>query len=930
MHDKDPIVELLKAALPTDIVGQCQAQLDWLATGNYEALLASSDASTIFNDLGVHVAKDGPLDAEEWLGSLARRLDNALAEPSKPELSLKYFCIGYGALLAFTQANVTGPPLTIPHGGSLILIDRDRSSSWHADLLTSLARDGVAPYSLAPHVDLLCVATAILSNDVLLRTIMPARWIRMRAAFMHQRVLTELSPSLENTIFDDLKNLTRDLSPNVLQISDDIRINLMLEEAVMQLHYGHDQKARECLAEATKSRRFVHVLTGHLGKRTKYQHRDISQLVVLAKSAEVQDIDRGVQPSALAQSRETQVQPKDLDLNDDTLLERIEFTRQDEHKLADGQEMIPESLRKLDPSEQPLLDPLDSTILLLYASSITNTSPDHGLTREELLPYAVRVLLGGSSNWQVYTQALLVRSRIEGFNSRTAERGLLQLQALVDQMIIETSKSQSTGDERASNSVSTFLPALRSEENAAVTERLQYVFQLAAPLRWELEAELASRWVQLGGLRTALDIYERLQLWAEAALCLAATEEEDKARKLIKSQLFLPGPEGGQADGAPREPPPADAPRLYCILGDLDHKIEWYETAWSVSKLRYARAQRSIGRMCFAQHDYSRAVDAYTKSLSINSLNKSSWFALGCALLELKRYSKAVEAFSRSVQLDDTDAESWSNLGAALLKIDTSTTETQQSNAPALDDEEQDELPVIDSSASYRQKNLRNALKAFKQASAIKHESYRIWHNIMVTAASVTPPEYTSVLNAQRRIVQLRGQQEGESCFDVEIIERLVDHVIRSETHYDPSKPGLARMTVKFVEEAMVPLISSSPRLWHLLSKLSLWRGRPGSALEAEEKAWRAATAIPGWDLDNETAWDAVVEATIRLCDAYESLGPQAKTEGLGGGSGKVVASDWMYKARSAIRGISAKGKDSWEDTSRWDRLQEAQRNLKA
>jgi hypothetical protein len=185
---------------------------------------------------------------------------------------------------------------------------------------------------------------------------------------------------------------------------------------------------------------------------------------------------------------------------------------------------LPERLTELDPENQPLLFPVDSIILLATASSIQNTSPNDGLTREETLPYVTRVLEGGSSNWQVYTQALLVRSRIEGYKSRTVERGLLQLQALVDQVVTETSNPSPvpttsaipTSEPRPIENESaptTFLPrARRASESASVAERLKYIYQLSPPLRWELESELAARWTSLGGLKSALDIYERLQM----------------------------------------------------------------------------------------------------------------------------------------------------------------------------------------------------------------------------------------------------------------------------------------------------------------------------------------------------------------------------------------------------------------------------------
>ena len=94
-------------------------------------------------------------------------------------------------------------------------------------------------------------------------------------------------------------------------------------------------------------------------------------------------------------------------------------------------------------------------------------------------------------------------------------------------------------------------------------------------------------------------------------------------------------------EGPARDPAPLDAPRLYCILGDIEQSKEMYEKAWEVSNQRYARAQRSIGRHFFAARDFVRAAEAYSRSLKVNQLNHQSWFALGCALLELAQFEKA-------------------------------------------------------------------------------------------------------------------------------------------------------------------------------------------------------------------------------------------------------------------------------------------------
>ena len=130
-------------------------------------------------------------------------------------------------------------------------------------------------------------------------------------------------------------------------------------------------------------------------------------------------------------TKEDKEMPKSLELNDDTLLEGIKFTPTTSAILET--EELPESLKVLDPADQPVLQPLDAVILLHLAESIKNTNPADGLTREEMAPYAERVLQR-ATNWSIHTIALLVRSRLEAFRSRTAERSLLQLQAVVDQL----------------------------------------------------------------------------------------------------------------------------------------------------------------------------------------------------------------------------------------------------------------------------------------------------------------------------------------------------------------------------------------------------------------------------------------------------------------------------------------------------------------
>ena len=950
----DALLRQLRNSLSDDVARLAEQHLENLEKGDYESILKSTEAKELLqSEKSIQDQNDKP-----WNDAIFQRLGSLLSDRSTPETQVIYFCVGYAALLAFLQSNVTGPPL--PFNSATTVFSEDVASdakvvrTARKSLLSGLALDGIAAYRLTPNIELLCLADAVFTSPAILKNIKVARWAKIRVNFMHQRLLSEVSSTLQDLIYEDLAIVAEELeaAKKIPGFDEQAEGEFLLERSTIHTHHGLDSFAREDIQNATKNRGFKFALTGLLGKRTKFQQKETSQLVVLAKSkvspSSEQSVDKE-EPSTkiddVSNDPSTATAPDKLDLNDDTLLESISFTKKSEiptdiQAISD----VPQELQELDPSDQPKLQPLDSSILLSIASSIKNTSPENGLTREETIPYATRVLEGGSSNWQVYTQALLVRSRIEGYRSRTVERGLLQLQALVDQVIADTANAESTTETQDGDAAAnTFLPKAKDSESAPATERLQYIFQLASPTRWDLEAELASRWVSLGGLRSALDIYQRLEMWAEAALCWAATEREDKARSVVRRQLFHATngdsddepSEDEKWEGAPRDPAPLEAPRLYCILGDIDSSPEMWEKAWEVSNNRYARAQRSLGRHYIAANDFIKAALAYSKALTVDKLNQPAWFAFGCTLLELSQFERAVEAFTRCVQLDESDAESWSNLGAALMKTDPelklAAIKESKGEKPTLDDEEEEVRAPSDPSKELRavaHEIRADALIALKRAATLKHDSFRIWDNVLTVAASLLPPDYATMLAAQKRIVDLRGKTEGESCLDVAVLQVLVAHLIATNDSYDPSAPGLSRMIVRFIDEMVVPLITSSAPLWQLVSKLALWRHKPTAALEAEEKAWRAVTSQPGWESESEKRWDAVVDATVRLCDSYESFGPMTRTDGLG--AGELVAKDWKFKARSAVRGIMNKGRECWGETTGFEKLQETTEGLKA
>ena len=898
---------------------------------------------------------DGALTAFSLASQLwdPSRIRSALAKrPRQVDFLQRYLLWGLSALYAFLQANVTGPPFKLSSSrvpnGHFDTSSEDKSDDAVQTIpasptSSSLGLDGTAIYPLAAHLHLFAFAKAVLGEDALLDLGLSALWARLRINFWHQKLLAEQSPLLREKIYQDLRLLKEDLS-QPSKSDPEIWTWYLLERAAINLYYGYDSMAKEDLKLATRSQHFEFALTGRPGRRTKFQQQDLSQLVVLAKSAKAgPDAGNGQangQASILGMKNPNAMEPKNLSLDDDTILESISFAKEDERERLESRDQLSASLAALDPGKQPLLNPLDSIILLTTASAITNTSPEDGLTREETLPYATRVIEGGSSNWQVYTQALLVRCRIEGHKTRTAERSVLQLQALVDQVIAETQDGErSTVDESTdAGASSTFLPRSQKSESANAAERLRYVHQISPPFRWSLEAELAAKWMSIGGLRTAVEIYERLEMWAEAALCWAVTGKEDKARDIIRRQLRLPETERGTTSSSidsemealvlQKDRLPTDAPRLLCILGDLETAPSCYSAAWNVSNERYARAQRSLGKFYTSAGSLKEADEAYAISLRVEPQISSAWFSLGCVRLARQEWESSIDAFTRTVKIDPEDAEAWSNLGAALAR-------TARARPSVSLQESSDEDIESRAAKQTPRKQTREALVAFKRAASLKRDSYQIWQNILNMAATITPPPYADALTAQKRLIELRGTIEGESCIDVEIMEGVLSHIISSAALPSGTNPGdcpsaaepngtlksygLENVVRDLVMKDIKPLITHSRRLWQLVARLALHLNLSTTALDAYEKAWRCTTSLPNWDdgfsaqpspaspargvkIDNP--WSQVVDATIELVDAYESLGERGSTEGPSAGSGQLVCKNWKFKARMAVKSV--------------------------
>ncbi|KAI0467695.1 gyf domain-containing protein [Xylaria cf. heliscus] len=884
----------------------------------------------------------------------------------------------------------------------------------------SLDIDGVSPYPYIPYIELFCLARFLfVTSDILPSTLSSPNarhlaWTRLRVHLWHYKLLTQPSlglgslytksgrwtdvATLEELIKTSLTETEADLFGASVSVVDGAvgetawppasQVLFRLEEANCHILLGNDTKAREALQDATRISGFTYSLSGALGKRTRFQEHSFSQLVVLAKSLQLQ--------SEIVKQEAREAAPPALPLNDDTLLEKILFNADEP---PGSESSLPIQLQDIRPDNQPELRPVDQIILLTEATLKDTFSPSDSLTLEEILPYAVRVIDDKSVNWQIYTQALLVRSRIELHRSRTVERGVLQMQAVADQVIVDTQdapaaatlQSETTVDVPTiqvtsdggsnipanANKPTSFLPVPKPSESATPKERLEYVNALASPPRWHLESELAYAWTSVGSLVSALEIFKRLRLWPEVALCLAsaaASEDsdgrgaggEEKARAIVRWRLFQrsSGSKDSPDDvddednvdidsikprdfyGPERSPPPPNAPRLFCILGDVENDANHYTRAWEISNRRFARAQKSLGELHLQNKEWDKARQAYQLAVGVNRLSPELWNRLGDIELMLGHFPDAAEAFQRAIataneKVGGEDARTWSNLGTAFLSWYREVIAEDKARKEKMNADEAHDMDEMISTKRATELGrsasqlLQDSLTAFKRGATVASTNWRIWDNVITIAASLKPtPAFDDIILGVRSIVHIRKTEEA---LDVEILTLLIreatKHPVATKCEddpiHDPPRGTLERKVITLFEEDIVPLITSNSACWGLVSRLRAWRRDFAGALDASEKAWRTAIGAVGSSLSASTrqeswltdaeAWDVVVQRTEELVAAYENYGSRLDS----------IGSRWKGKARSAIRTVLGKAKESWEDDSRWISLQGMLEELK-
>lgn len=568
-----------------------------LMEGDLEAVLLSPQVLDLLRGDGS--CSEGE-DIEAYLEKQVLQYLTCVTNNEHTNRQLALMALAVSCLHLFAQSNWTGPPVSISISDLLppALLSSEPQALVDA-IHSSLLIDGESVYSLVANPLLLLLARVILtkcSSEMDSLQMLP--WWTLRYIRLHQQILEACSPQLLDLAQSSMDRVVKSLS--LCPEQRNLAIHFHLECVYTNLTYYNYQSAKEHSEKAQELSGLNINMTGALGKRTHFQQKYLAQLILEVKRKQDQAEDE-----ASATPTPQASLPKDYNLGDETVLDKINLAEPDQYELPD-------------------LSAEEQAVLLGVCTDFQKNNPVHKLTAEELLAFT-SCILSQPKFWAVEVTALCLRTKLERGNSRCVERAMMQTQAIVDHF---------------------------EDRSCPGTERLKAFYFCQAPPRWAVQKQLGSLLTDLGCTSSALIIYQNLELWEDVVICYERLGQHGKAEEIVRHELEK-----------------KETPSLYCLLGDILREHQYYDRAWELSAGRSARAMRSKALLHLRSKDFQQCVDCFEQSVRVNPMQLGVWFSLGCAYIALQGYEGAAKAFKRCVTLEPDNPEAWNNLSSAYIRL---------------------------------------------------------------------------------------------------------------------------------------------------------------------------------------------------------------------------------------------------------------------